>query len=115
MLICSPVNLYALLKAVAFGWQQQEIADNAREIAAEGQELYSRLRKFVELYGDVGRHLERSVIAYNKATGSLDSRLMPAMRRFRELGVGPEEIERPEPLDVSARQPSLLGTHDEDV
>ena len=111
---CSPVNLYALLKAVAFGWQQQEISDNAREIASHGQDLYARLGKFVAMYGDIGRHLQRSVSAYNKATGSLDSRLVPAMRRFRELGVGTDEIEPPTPLDVTPRQPSLLSGIEEE-
>ena len=114
VLICSPVNLYALLKAVAFGWQQQEISDNAREIAAQGQDLYARLGKFVTMYDDIGRHLQRSVSAYNKATGSLDSRLVPAMRRFRELGVGSDEIEPPTPLDVTPRQPSLLSAIEEE-
>ncbi|MCL7984687.1 MAG: DNA recombination protein RmuC [marine benthic group bacterium] len=115
VLICSPVNLYALLKAVAFGWQQQEITDNAREIAAQGQELYSRLGKFVDMYSDIGRHLQRSVSAFNKATGSLDSRLVPAMRRFRELGIGTDGIEEPSRLDITTRQPSLLdGTESEE-
>lgn len=114
VLICSPVNLYALLKAVAFGWQQQEISDNAREIAAQGQDLYARLGKFVDMYADIGRHLQRSVTAYNKATGSLDSRLVPAMRRFRELGIGADEIEQPNPLDVTPRQPTLLSSIDEE-
>ncbi|MCL7977608.1 MAG: DNA recombination protein RmuC [marine benthic group bacterium] len=115
VLICSPVNLYALLKAVAFGWQQQEITDNAREIAAQGQELYSRLGKFVDMYSDIGRHLQRSVSAFNKATGSLDSRLVPAMRRFRELGIGTDGIEEPSRLDITTRQPSLLeGTDSEE-
>ncbi|MCL7978836.1 MAG: DNA recombination protein RmuC, partial [marine benthic group bacterium] len=115
VLICSPVNLYALLKAVAFGWQQQEITDNAREIAAQGQELYSRLGKFVDMYSDIGRHLQRSVSAFNKATGSLDSRLVPAMRRFRELGIGTDGIEEPSRLDITTRQPSLLeGTDTEE-
>jgi len=108
VLVCSPVNLYALLKAVAFGWQQQEMTDNAREIVAQGQDLYARLGKFVGLYSDIGKHIERSVNAFNKATGSLDSRLVPAMRRFRELGVGTDGIEEPLPLDVTTRQPSLL-------
>jgi DNA recombination protein RmuC len=113
VLVCSPVNLYALLKAVAFGWQQREMTDNAREIAAQGQDLYNRLGKFVGLYSDIGKNLERSVNAFNKATGSLDSRLVPAMRRFRELGVGTDGIEEPAPLDVSTRQPSLLERSDE--
>ena len=115
VLICSPVNLYALLKAVAFGWQQQEIADNAREIASQGQDLYARLGKFVSLYTDIGKHLDRSIRSFNKATGSLDSRLVPAMRRFRELGIGADEIEGPAPLDVMVRQPSLLPTDDEET
>lgn len=113
VLVCSPVNLYALLKAVAFGWQQREMTDNAREIAAQGQDLYNRLGKFVGLYSDIGKNLERSVNAFNKATGSLDSRLVPAMRRFRELGVGTDGIEEPAPLDVSTRQPSLLERTDD--
>ncbi|MDT8435696.1 MAG: DNA recombination protein RmuC [Gemmatimonadota bacterium] len=106
VLVCSPVNLYALLKAVAFGWQQQEITDNAMKIAAEGSELFSRIGKFISLYGDVGKHLERSVKAYNAATGSLERRLMPAVRRFRDLGLGSGDVDEPPRLDSSPSQPS---------
>lgn len=108
VLVCSPVNLYALLKAVAFGWQQQEITENAMKIASEGSDLYGRILKFVSLYSDIGKHLERSVKAYNAATGSLERRLVPAARRFQELGLGAEAIDEPKPLEISPTQPSLL-------
>lgn len=108
VLVCSPVNLYALLKAVAFGWQQQEVTDNARKIASEGSDLYGRILKFVSLYGDIGRHLERSVKAYNAATGSLERRLAPAARRFQELGLGAEPVEEPKTLEITPTPPSLF-------
>jgi DNA recombination protein RmuC len=112
VLVCSPVNLYALLKAVAFGWQQQEVTDNALKIASEGSDLYARILKFVSLYSDIGRHLERSVKAYNAATGSLERRLAPAARRFQELGLGAGTIEEPKPLEITPTQPSLLDGED---
>lgn len=106
VLVTSPIALFALLRAVAFGWQQQQVAENAEQIAAQGKSLYERVATFVGHVAGVGRSLEASVKKYNEAVGSLDSRVLPAARRLRELGVGSGEIDAPEPVDAQARLPA---------
>ncbi len=105
VLLTSPVTLLALLRTVAYGWQQHQVAENAMRIAQEGRELAGRLDMFVERFTDVGRSLDKTVESYNKAVGSFDSRLMPAARRFRELGAAANEPVAPESLDRLARTP----------
>ena len=100
VLISSPVNLVALLKAVAYGWQQHQITDNAIKIANEGQELYNRLVNFVDRLSDVGKNLKKSVDGYNRAIGSLDKRLLPAVRRFQEMGLSATEIDAPQEIEA---------------
>jgi len=106
VLVTSPIALFALLRAVAFGWQQQQVAENAEHIAAQGRTLYDRVATFVGHVAGVGRSLEASVKKYNEAVGSLDSRVLPAARRLRELGVGSGEIETPGPVDAQPRLPA---------
>jgi len=106
VLIASPVNLFALLKVFAYGWQQQQIAENAERIRQEGQSLYKRIATFVEHFADLGKHLERSVKGYNKAVGSLEGRLLPTARRFQEMGVETSELDAPAPIDTQPRLPS---------
>jgi len=104
VLPAGPVTLVALLKAVAYGWQQQSLSENARRIAESGRALIARLDTLSEALGEVGRGLDKSVAAYNRAVGSFQSRLAPALRRFRadlEEGEGPEL----EPLQLSLRPP----------
>ncbi len=105
VLIASPVNLFALMKVFAYGWQQQKIAENAEQIRQEGQTLYKRIITFVEHFGNLGKHLERSVKGYNEALGSLEGRLLPTARRFQEMGVDKTEVELPEPIDNQPRIP----------
>jgi len=93
VLITSPIALFALLKAIAFGWQQQQVAENAEKIAAHGKSVYERLMTFAAHFSGIGRSLEASVKKYNEAAGSMDMRVLPAVRRLKELGVGGEEIE----------------------
>lgn len=106
VLIASPVNLFALLKVFAYGWQQQQIAESAEKIRLEAQTLYKRMTKFVTYFGDLGKHLDRSVKGYNKALGSLENRLLPTARRFQEMGVDSGEIESPQPVDEQPRLPT---------
>lgn len=100
VLISSPVNLIALLRAVAYGWQQHQITKNALKIAREGQELYNRLEKFIDRLTDVGKYLKRSVEGYNRALGSLDNRLIPAVRRFQEMGLSTTQLDAPPKIEV---------------
>jgi DNA recombination protein RmuC len=100
VLISSPVTLLALLRAVAYGWQQHQITENALRIADEGRELYARLDTFVNHLGDVGDSLGKAVERYNRAVGSMEKRLMPSARRFKELGLSSKEIDVPDDIDV---------------
>ena len=93
VLITSPISLFALLKAVAFGWQQQQVTDNAEKIATQGKSVYDRLMTFAAHFSGIGKSLEASVKKYNEASGSMETRVLPAVRRLKELGVGSEEIE----------------------
>jgi DNA recombination protein RmuC len=104
VLISSPVNLLALLKAVAYGWQQYQITENALRIAREGKELYKRIETFIYHLTEVGRSLARSIEGYNKAIASLERRLLPAARRFQEMGVSTSELVSPSTIDT---QPTL--------
>lgn len=107
VLIATPMTLIALVKAVAFGWQQQKLADSADEIASLGRDLYSRIKTFGEHMGELGRTLGRVVEGYNKSVGSLERRLLPAARRFGALGVvsAGEEIGMISQIEVEPRTP----------
>jgi DNA recombination protein RmuC len=105
VLIATPVNLIGLLRAVAYGWRQEAIALNAREISDLGAELYKRISDLGGHWIDLGKNLARTVEAFNSAVGSLESRVLVSARRFRELGATPSalEIEALEPVEKSPR------------
>jgi DNA recombination protein RmuC len=84
--IATPMTLVALLRAVAFGWNQERIARNAQEISKLGQSLHGRLATLTEYIDDLRRSLEKSVESYNRMVGSLEGRVLVAGRRFKELG-----------------------------
>ena len=105
VLVTSPIALFALLKAVAFGWQQQQVAENAAQIAAQGKTVYERILTFVGHLEGVGKELESGVKKYNDAVGSLEGRVLPAVRRLRDLGVGTGELAPPEAVDTQPRLP----------
>ncbi len=103
VLLASPVNLLALLWAVAGGWQQARLAENAREIAELGTELYDRVGTLLEHVDKTGRGLVTALGAYNKLVGSVDDRLLPTMRKFPDLGVGSDELASPPDIELTPR------------
>jgi len=104
----SPTTLIALLKAVAYGWNQEKLARNAKEISALGKELHERLRNLGAHVEGVGKGLDRAVEAYNKAVGSLESRVMVSARKFAELGAPvTEEIAELSSVETTTRNLTL--------
>ncbi len=100
----SPTTLIALLRAVAFGWRQEKLARNAQEISALGKELHERLRSLAGHLELAGKGLDRAVESYNKAVGTLESRVLVSARKFSELGVAvTQEIPDVEPIETTTR------------
>jgi DNA recombination protein RmuC len=116
IILATPTSLVALLKAVAYGWRQVSLAENAREIRTLAEDLYGRLASFVGHMNTMGRQLARSVEHYNKAVGSLERSVLPGARKFVELGVhAKKDMEKLETLDPVPRTMIEGGSDDEDA
>ena len=85
VIVASPTTLIALLRAVAYGWNQKNLAESAREISGEGKKLYQRLSAMAWNFEDIGKRLGGAVESYNKAVGSMERSVFPVARKFPEL------------------------------
>jgi len=106
VLVATPIILLALLRSVAYGWQQHRMAENAREIANQGRELYQRIINVLKPFRDLGIHIGKASDAYDRAIASLERRLLPSLNRFKELSAIDEEPPELSPLDRSPRLPT---------
>lgn len=113
VLVATPTTLIALLRAVAYGWRHERMARGAEEVARLGRDLHERLRVLASHFTAMRRGLESTVDAYNRVAGSLESRVLPAARRFRDLGAaGGDEIG---PVEATDRAPRRLESGEERV
>lgn len=111
IVLATPSSLVALLRAVAYGWRQESLAENAEQIRIVGEDLYERLGTFADHLGKLGISLNRSVESYNKAVGSFDSRVLPGARKFKDMGIQ-EKKELPEPDQIERLPRSVQGDAD---
>ena len=107
VVIATPTTLFALLTAVAYGWRQEGLAENAEKIGRMGKELFDRVATFCKNFSSVGANLDRSITAYNAAVGSLETRVLPSVKKFRELGVAGGEMQEPEKIEKMHRPLTL--------
>ncbi len=104
VVLATPTTLIALLRTVSYAWTQQTLADKTREIHELGRDVYERLTTMSAHLDRLGRSLNGAVSAYNRAVGSLENRVLVSARRFRDLGVGSDELTAPDPVVDVPRQ-----------
>jgi DNA recombination protein RmuC len=110
VILATPTSLVALLKAVAYGWRQVALEENAKKIQGLGEDLHQRLAAFTGHLSKLGRQLGSSIDAYNSAVGSLERNVLPGARKFREMGVSArKEIEELRPIETTPRKVDPSG------
>jgi DNA recombination protein RmuC len=108
VLLATPTTLISVLKGIAYGWRQQQLAENAEVIRHVAAEFYERVQTLHGYYADTGKYLEQAVQAYNRSVASWEARLLPSLRRIRELGaVNGDEPGAPEHVDSLPRAPRM--------
>jgi len=117
IIVASPTTLIALLRAAHYGWQQEAVAENAQKISELGRDIYERLQVLAEHFTRLGRGLDNAVDYYNKAVRSLETRVLPAARRFPDLtaesGKTIPEIRPVERTAIGLQAPELVETAEE--
>ncbi|MDE3180703.1 MAG: DNA recombination protein RmuC [Acidobacteriota bacterium] len=113
VVLATPTTLVALLKAAAYGWRQESVEQNTREISELGKQLYDRLRTFLDHFAKVGGALGRAVAAYNDAAGSLESRVLIPARKFKDLGAASgQELGEANPVEATPRELAVPESDD---
>lgn len=113
ILVATPTTLVGLLRTVELGWRQEQIAEQAQEIASASRELHSRMGAFLEHFAKAGRQLNSATKSFDDAVGSLESRIMPQLRRIEEMGAASgKELEEPDRVDRAVR-PILAEVSDD--
>ena len=108
VILATPNTLIALLHAAAYGWRQDQLSQCAQQAGQLGKDLYERMSVLTEHLNNVGQALSKSVHAYNKAVGSLETRVLPSARKFKELGItSDKEIPLLDPIEVAPRAPAI--------